>query len=115
MIWIGLKDADKQPRIYHQIEWMVDTQPQNPCSDSGDWNADYNVCMKGTLPRAMAGHFLLIGDELKLYKFEKEDTPNKLTSYIAECQGDSGSGHWVTKTYPQNFIKKRAMMHEELL
>ena len=90
------KDTDKQPRIYHKIEWMVDTQPQNPCSDSGDWNADYNVCMKGTLPRAMAGHFLLIGDELNLYKFAKEDTSNKFTSYIAECQGDSGSGHWVT-------------------
>ena len=89
-------NANRPPKIYHQIKWMVDTQPQNPCSYMKGWNPEYNVCMKGILPRAMAGHFILRGEILKLYKFKKEERTNKLTSYIAACDGDSGSGHWVT-------------------
>ena len=75
---------------------MVDNQPQNPCSYMKGWNPEYNVCMKGILPRAMSGHFILRGEILKLYKFKKEERTNKFTSYIAACDGDSGSGHWVT-------------------
>ena len=37
-----------------------------------------------------------IYNDLKLYDFEKEYKTNKKTSYIAPCNGDSGSGQWVT-------------------
>ena len=72
---------------------------QNPCSlRVGGWNPEYNVCMKAILPRAMAGHFILMEDTFDESRitFKKEDRPNKVTSYIATCQADSGSGHWVT-------------------
>ena len=87
---------------------MVDTQLQNPCSFLKDWNSEYNICMKGTLPRAMSGHFIVVMSKrllratLELYKFEKEHRTNKLTSYIATCDGDSGSGHWVTINEGEN-------------
>ena len=72
---------------------------QNPCSLSvSGWNPEYNVCMKAILPRAMAGHFILMEDTFDESRitFKKEDRTNKVTSYIATCQADSGSGHWVT-------------------
>ena len=72
---------------------------QNPCSlRVGGWNPEYNVCMKAILPRAMAGHFILMEDTFdeSRIKFKKVDRTNKVTSYIATCQADSGSGHWVT-------------------
>ena len=94
--------GSRHPKDYQEIKWKVDTQPQNPCSILEGWSSEYSVCMKGELPRAMAGHFIVIMSQrllratLKLYKFEKEHRTNKLTSYIAPCDGDSGSGHWVT-------------------
>ena len=79
---------------------MVDTQVPRPCSDGADFwefDNDYNICMKATLPEANVGHFKLYGPNIKLIEFKKESvTNNKLTSYIAICDGDSGSGHWVT-------------------
>ena len=98
----------RHPKNYQQIIWMVDTQLQNPCSFLKDWSSEYNICMKGTLPRAMAGHFIVVMSKrllratLELYKFEKEHRTNKLTSYIATCDGDSGSGHWVTINEGEN-------------
>ena len=67
----------RHPKNYQQIIWMVDTQLQNPCSFLKDWNSEYNICMKGTLPRANAGHFIVVTSKrllratLELYKFEK--------------------------------------------
>ena len=79
---------------------MVDTKVPKPCSDGADFwefDNDYNVCMKGILPKAKVGHFRLKGPNIKLIEFKKESVTNtKLTSYIAICDGDSGSGHWVT-------------------
>ena len=82
---------------------MVDTKAPNPCSEAmtrhklGDFDYDYNICMKGILPRANVGHFKLNGPDIELIAFKKEYVTNsKLTSYIAICDGDSGSGHWVT-------------------
>ena len=94
--------ASRHPKDYQQIMWMVDTQLQHPCTFHKGWSSEYSVCMKGELPRAMAGHFIVVMSKrwlrptLQLYKFEKEQRSNKLTSYIATCDGDSGSGHWVT-------------------
>ena len=94
--------GSRHPKDYQEIKWKVDTQPQNPCSILEGWSSEYSVCMKGELPRAMAGHFIVIMSQrllrttLKLYKFQKEQRTNKLTSYIAPCDGDSGSGHWIT-------------------
>ena len=79
---------------------MVDTKVPKPCSDGADFwefDNDYNVCMKGILPKVNVGRFRLKGPNIKLIAFKKESVTNsKLTSYIAICDGDSGSGHWVT-------------------
>ena len=96
-----LQKGQTHPDVYQKIKWMVNTKLQNPCAQRlRSWNSEYNVCMKVILPRAMAGHFTLIGDRLQKnadsITFKKEDRTNKITSYIAACQADSGSGHWVT-------------------
>ena len=102
------KTSRRHPKDYQQIIWMVDTRLQNPCSFLKDWSSEYNICMKGTLPRANAGHFIVVMSKrllratLELYKFEKEHRTNKVTSYIATCDGDSGSGHWVTINAGEN-------------
>ena len=89
-------EGNRKPKTYQKIKWMVDRQLRNPCSYMKSYNSEYHVCMKGVLPRAMAGHFILTGDTLELQKFEKQDRTGKFTSYMATCRGDSGSGHWVT-------------------
>ena len=57
------------------------------------------ICIKPTLPRADVGYFTLLNSkDLKHDAFLKEDN-NILfpgTQYIAPCQGDSGSGHWIS-------------------
>ena len=75
---------------------MADTTIPSPCTRKKKFDFDYNICAKGILPSVNIGRFILNGAELQLDKFEKEDLTNKLASYIAHCDGDSGSGHWVT-------------------
>ena len=75
---------------------MADTTIPSPCVNQEEFDFDYNICAKGILPSVNIGRFYLNGAELVLDKFEKEDLTNKLAEYIAICDGDSGSGHWVT-------------------
>ena len=77
---------------------MVDNNDPNRCSSNPGFKMDkeYEVCMDAILPRAYVGRFIFNDDDLKLYDFEKEYKTNKKTSYIAPCNGDSGSGQWVT-------------------
>ena len=74
------------------------------------------VCMKKTLPQADVGIFEIspTSGELKFVAFQKEYEsghmrPNFETSYHAPCQGDSGTGHWLTidkyQATPWNNIK----------
>ena len=78
------------------MEWTVDTRIPNPCLDNSVvWHKDYNLCMKMTLPLAEVGRFDRISSG-PTFKFQKEYDSFKLTSYISPCDGDSGSGQWVT-------------------
>lgn len=95
-------NEERYAKIYQQIEWTVHTNLKNPCTDGIPdgwiWNSDYQVCMKNTLPLANVGRFLKDGDQLKFVAFEQEDESRSTppTAYKGICDGDSGSGQWVT-------------------
>ena len=90
------------------MEWTVDTRSQNPCTDRDDWKLkEYGVCMKGTLPGAKVGRFQRIKGELEFIGFQIEDNSKKMPYYNGPCEGDSGSGHWITI---HHIIKRRALV-----
>ena len=84
------------PNVYHEIEWTVDSRLPNPCSGNPIWNEEYQVCMKGKLPRAMVGWLQFNDTDFTIKGFQKEEESKKGSQYKAACQGDSGSGYWVT-------------------
>ena len=84
--------------VYQQFEWTVDQRPQNPCLRlHRNFDEEYEVCQKATLPRANVGRFKLTRGQFKLDAFEKEyETTKEKSNYVSTCMGDSGSGQWVT-------------------
>ena len=90
----GPKNSD--PEIYQELNWKVDDSLNNMCTiKHTDWNADFMVCMKKTLPQADIGIFEKspASDELEFVAFRKEYEsdylpPNFRTSYHAGCYGD---------------------------
>ena len=79
----------------------------NPCSDEPKWNEEYQVCMKGTLPRATVGWFQFNDTEFNFKKFQKEEESKKGSQYKAACLGDSGSGYWVTTIHDDTSSKSK--------
>ena len=93
----------------------MDQKTPNPCSKlnqiigSHNFDKDYEVCMKATLPRANVGRFKYASGQLKLDAFEKEYESKEEASYKSACTGDSGSGHWVTVN-PDTDDEQRALV-----
>ena len=97
------------PNVYHEIEWTVDNRIPNPCSTYPHWDEEYQVCMKGKLPRAMVGWLqtqFIFDNDFTLKRFQKEEESKKGSQYKAACQGDSGSGYWVT-VHDETFSKSK--------
>ena len=95
------------PNVYHEIKWTVDNRLPNPCSDEPRWDEEYQVCMKGTLPRATVGWFQFNETDFTFKKFQKEEKSKKGSQYKAACLGDSGSGHWVTSVHDDTSSKSK--------
>ena len=87
------------PNVYHEMKWTVwsgDKGVPNPCALNPGWNEAYKVCMKITLPGAMVARFQFAEKNWNFITFKKEENSKKLSNYKSPCEGDSGSGQWIT-------------------
>ena len=91
------------PKIYHEINWEVNTNTQTPHGPKCGtlWlDLDYEVCMKTTMAQVRIGLFSSqspLGTPLTFDGYENEDPPEGINGYQRPCSGDSGSGHWITE------------------
>ena len=99
------------PDYYQERNWTVDTSPQNLCTKSKSWDVDYMLCEKNILPAAATVTYTIQSNRLPKTldwylrtrltepdwnnpRFEYEEAPSEIASYMNPCQGDSGSGNF---------------------
>ena len=59
-----------------------------------DFDPQHMYCMKSILPRTRTINFK--PDDMKNYRTELEPVPEWITSYMQNCEGDSGSGQFIS-------------------
>ena len=99
------------PDYYQERNWTVDTSPQNACTKAKSWDVDYMLCEKNILPAADTVTYTIQSDSIPKTpgwylrthlaepdwnnpRFEYEEAPSEIASYMTPCDGDSGSGNF---------------------
>ena len=94
----GAGPKERLGKVYQVIDWTVETSPvgrNHPCYWDF-WNSEYDICMKTILPRAHIGILKTTGDQINSVDFQQDIESKQFISYPSICDGDSGSGQWVT-------------------
>ena len=89
--------------MYQEIEWRAydENDDDNECMkprNAPKFNTDYAVCMTSKLPSSNVGTFSRDpqSGSLTWLTWEDEKPRDSAKGYLSICEGDSGSGQWIT-------------------
>ena len=101
--------SDTKPNTYHKITWRIDKKQRSRCIEKEDEHPEWIVCIQSMIPNTLVYQFKVKKQERLTLEGERHEKSEKYSPkpYGTQlpCQGDSGSGHWITDS-----TKKKAAL-----